>query len=103
VIYLEDPRSALPVSEDPDRQTWFEAPRGADPLAVADQLGRPMAILRMGARLPDYAAGPDLGFLFGCPPLVRYEPDVKVLPQPPKGRATDANWSPAAARENRPG
>jgi hypothetical protein len=102
VIYLEDPRSALPVREDPDRQTWFEAPRGADPLAMADQLGRPMAILRMGARLPDYSTGPDMGFLFGCPPIERYEPDVKILPQPPKSDRTGANWSPAAIRENRP-
>ena len=103
VIYLEDPRSALPVSEGPDGQTWFEAPRGADPLAVADQLGRPMAILRMGARLPDYTTGPDAGFLFGCPPVQKYEPDVKILPQPPKGDPADARWSPAATRENRPG
>ena len=102
VIYLEDPRSALPVREDPDRQTWFEVPRGADPLAVADQLGRPMAILRMGARLPDYTSGPDPRFLFGCPPLQRYEPGVKILPQPPKGDPTGAHRSPAATRENRP-
>jgi hypothetical protein len=102
VIYLEDPRSALPISEDPDRQTWFEAPPGADPLAVADQLGRPMAILRMGARLPDYTTGPDPSFLFGCPPLERYEPDVKVLPQPPRANSTGARRSPAATRENWP-
>ena len=102
VIYLEDPRSALPVSEDPDHQAWFEAPRGADPLAVADQLGRPMAILRMGARLPDYTMGPDSVFLFGSPPLERYAPEVDVLPPPPAD-ATDADRSPAATRENRQG
>ena len=102
VIYLEDPRAALPISEDPDQQTWFEAPRGADPLAVADQLGRPMAILRMGARLPDYTTGPDPGFLFGCPPLERYQPDVRVSPQPPKGDPANPLRSPAATRENRP-
>ena len=103
VIYLEDPRSALPVREDPDRQAWFEAPRGADPLAVADQLGRPMAILRMGARLPDYTTGPDPGFLFGCPPLQRYEPQAEVLPQSSKGDAANARRLPASTTENRPG
>ncbi len=103
VIYLEDPRRALPIAEGPDGQTWFEAPRGADPLAVADRLGRPMAILRMGARLPDYTTGPDMGFLFGCPPVEKYEPDVKVLPRPPKGDAASARRSPTATRENRPG
>ena len=101
VIYLEDPRSALPVREDPDRQTWFEVPRGADPLAVADQLGRPMAILRLGARLPDHTTAPSMGFLFGCPPFERYDPGVKILPQPPKGDRTGAHRSPAATRENR--
>ena len=53
VIYLEDPRNALPVRDDPQEQTWFEAAPGQDPLAVADGLGRPVAILRMGGRLPD--------------------------------------------------
>jgi hypothetical protein len=90
VIYLEDPRSALPVAEDPTRQSWFEAGPKHDPLAVADQLGRPMAILRMGARLPDYATGPDMSFLFGCPPLERYGPGVKVLPRPPKVKPAGA-------------
>lgn len=90
VIYLEDPYTALPVPEDPSRQSWFEAGPGHDPLAVADQLGRPMAILRMGARLPDHAMGPDMSFLFGCPPLKRYEPGVKVLPRPPKVKPAGA-------------
>lgn len=72
VIYLEDPRSALPVSDDPQAQNWFEAGPGRDPLAMADVLGRPVAILRLGARLPDTDRGPDADFLFGCPPFVEY-------------------------------
>jgi hypothetical protein len=95
VIYLEDPERALPLPELPGFQRYFEVARDQDPLEVADQLGRPMAILRMGSRTPDYA-GPDAAFLFGCPPVapapqvldpaVRAETDnsglEEVTPQP---------------------
>jgi hypothetical protein len=67
VIYLEDPQLALPVASSPEHQNWFETPPGRDPLAMADELGRPVAILRLGARLPDGIGGPDARFLFGCP------------------------------------
>ncbi|MEX2091951.1 MAG: hypothetical protein WD971_04695, partial [Pirellulales bacterium] len=64
VIYLENPNQALPVDEPKDEQPWVEAPRGADPLVVADELGRPMAILRIGARVP---SGSSTSF-DACPP-----------------------------------
>ena len=58
---------------------------GRDPLAVADELGRPVAILRLGARLPDYPQGPDAQFLFGCQPLERYPPGEEAsTPEPQK-------------------
>jgi len=72
VIYLEDPQNALPTPENLQDQNWFEAPPGQDPLAVADALGRPMAILRMGARLPSDRQGPDGAFFYGSPPFVDY-------------------------------
>ncbi len=68
VIYLEDPRHALPVRQVDKSQNWFDAAPGQDPLAVADGLGRPVAILRLGARLPDL--GPDPFFFFGSPPFM---------------------------------
>ncbi len=80
VIYLENPKAALPVREDPQGQGWFEAPPGSDPLAMADALGRPVAILRLGARMPDHVSGPDMRFLFGCPPLVLYPPQAEIAP-----------------------
>jgi hypothetical protein len=84
VIYLEDPRDALPIRDDPRQQTWFEAAPGQDPLAIADSLGRPVAILRLGGRIPDANAGPDPQFFFGCPPFVDYPnpppPVEKPLP-----------------------
>jgi len=95
VIYLEDSRAALPVSHDRREQDWHEAPVGADPLAIADQLGRPVAILRLGGRLPDPGAGPDPKFLYGCPPLVKFPrvelapPQVPAAPAPRTTRAAE--------------
>lgn len=95
VIYLEDPKAALPGKHDPREQDWFEAPPGADPLAIADQLGRPVAILRLGARLPDPGSGPDPDFLFGCPPIMKYSrPEVTILPPPPVSSPASAGGKP---------
>ncbi len=49
VIYLEDPRHALPARQIDKSQNWFDTAPGQDPLTVADGLGRPVAILRLGA------------------------------------------------------
>ncbi len=74
VIYLEDPRTALPRREDPAQQRYFEVGPGQDPLEVADGLGRPMAILRIGSRVPEL--DPATGrFLFDSPPWMRF-PEV---------------------------
>ena len=78
VIYVEDPCGALPASENPQRQTWFDVAPGQDPLAVADGLGRPVAILRLGARLPDQ--GTDPTFFFGSPPWVECPPQQACPP-----------------------
>lgn len=76
VVYVEDPKTALPVSEkEAGGQQWFEARPTDDPLVLADQLGRPVAILRIGAR--------DTGALAtGCyaepTPLADANPDSSV-------------------------
>jgi len=72
VIYLEDVDAALPVAQKPGSMDWFEAGVGQDPLAVADAMGRPVAILRLGARLPDDAENPGQAFLYNSPPFVKY-------------------------------
>jgi hypothetical protein len=51
VIYLETPDRALGVREEKDKQRYFEVDSSIDPLEVADRIGRPMAILRMGSRI----------------------------------------------------
>ncbi|MBN2023709.1 MAG: hypothetical protein JW809_13060 [Pirellulales bacterium] len=86
VIYLEDPFRAVPIAEDTHGQPWFEAKPGDDPLAVADGLGRPVAILRIGARVPESGQGSDEQFLFGCPPF-EADPIPPALPAPPSGAA----------------
>jgi hypothetical protein len=101
VIYLEDPRLALPVRQDPSGQHWFEVGAGKDPLAEADALGRPVAILRLGARLPDNPESPDNKFLYGCPPYVQFvrmaQPQAAPGPQP-KAKSVP---TPAVRREGK--
>ncbi len=71
VIYVEDPAQALPI-EQKDGVNWFEAQQGEDPLVTADTLGRPIAILRIGARRPPEMS-PDGVFSYGCPPIELYD------------------------------
>lgn len=77
VIYVEDPTQALPT--DQKGTAYFEANRCDDPLVVADVLGRPIAILRIGSRAPTDQA--DHGFSYGAPPVQFYDrPGPVVLP-----------------------
>ncbi len=93
VIYVEDPRNALPARENHQAQEWFEVKPGQDPLAVADALGRPVAILRMGGRLPATSQSPDPSFLFGCPPYVCFPSEVQKTAGKEKQRILSTNFS----------
>jgi hypothetical protein len=84
VIYLEDPNCALPVRDDPGAQSWFEVGPKRDPLATADALGRPVAILRLGARVPGRHESPEASFLFGCPPFAGLPPLEAAEPKEPQ-------------------
>jgi hypothetical protein len=82
VIYIEDPSLALPVRQQQGgEQPWMEARPGDDPLVAADSLGRPVAILRIGGRVPNDATV-DGG---ACPPpLILYNAyDACPLDCPP--------------------
>lgn len=80
VIYVEDPRNAVPMRDRPDHQRVYEARPHEDVLQVADQVGRPVAILRMGSRTPDI--DPSSGrFLFDCPSLLLYERPPQDAPR----------------------
>lgn len=61
VIYLERPQTAAVLEIDSGRLLTYDLPAAANLLDAADQLGRPVAILRLGGRLPDpHHAGNDL-------------------------------------------
>lgn len=98
VIYLEDPQRALPVMEQDSGPFWFDVRPNEDPLAVADSLGRPLAIIRLGGRVPLPEEENDPRFLFGSPPLRVFPPKVKLLPSPPPIQGESAA-TPSANRE----
>ena len=52
VIYLEDPEVALPRGGKATEQPYFDVSASEDPVRTAEGLGRPMAILRIGSRVP---------------------------------------------------
>lgn len=85
VVYVEDPAQALPGAQQPGEQLWHDVGPQANPLEVADQLGRPVAIVRYGSRTPDEGQGPDMQFLFGCPPwrFIATTPDAEAAAVPP--------------------
>jgi hypothetical protein len=80
VIYIEDPQLAIPIAEKtPSSTRWLEVEPGGDPLVTADSLGRPIAILRMGGRVPD-AGGVDESFNFCAEPPMVYDAAATTAP-----------------------
>lgn len=53
IVYLEDPDASRMQIHDGIHQPTFELKPGADLLSTADLMGRPMAIVRIGSRLPE--------------------------------------------------
>ncbi|MDR0327870.1 MAG: DUF11 domain-containing protein [Planctomycetaceae bacterium] len=86
VIYLENPHHALPIQTSNDEQLSHDI-QGGDPVAAAATQGLPVAIVRIGGRVPpqDAANGmlrPD--FCFGSPPWIlnrTIAPEQIPLPQ----------------------
>lgn len=72
VIYLENPKTALPYRQAADDQPFFDVPFSADAYEVAESMGRPMAILRIGSRHP-IPTGNNGGFAFYSPPVETYD------------------------------
>ena len=89
VIYLENPRTAIPNAFEPGTQPWFEVQPGEDPVVTADSLGRPVAIMRLGSRRP-MDDDPSDAFTYQSPPIQLFgdpkpgpEGGVMVPIQPP--------------------
>lgn len=78
VVYLEDNEVASPISDEPGTQRVLDVAGSENALQVADGLGRPMAILRIGSRVPSDLQSDLTGFLYGCPPW------MPLLPVPNK-------------------
>lgn len=79
VIYLEDQQSAAPLPSTADNAQAIDVAHYQDPLEIADRLGRPVAILRIGSLAPP--ASPELlpQFYFGYPtwaPIFQPEPST---------------------------
>lgn len=76
VIYLENPDTALPHRHREDQQPFIDVGGGEDPLRASEKLGRPMAILRVGSRVPMPS---DRMAQFGF-----HAPTPRILPEPQK-------------------
>ena len=70
VIYLEDSELADPIAVQPNTQAVLDVGPMDNALKSADQLGRPVAILRIGSRVPANLQGDLTDFLYGCPPWI---------------------------------
>jgi hypothetical protein len=81
VIYLEDSEIAAPVSYPAGQRPSVTVAAHENALQRADQMGRPVAILRIGSRVPSAGAFDMNGFLYGCPPWspLTATPDRKQL------------------------
>ncbi len=103
VVYLEDPHRALPTRQPDGQQEWFEAGEGEDPLDVARTLGRPMAILRIGGRVPGQS-GPTPQFMYGSPPWIPFEIQQRPaeLRAPVPARPMPEGAAPEEAAEEQP-
>ena len=67
VIYLEDPGTAVPLVELESGLPPAEVSAMLDPMHVADALGRPVAILRIGSLAPPRQPAAMNQFFFGYP------------------------------------
>jgi hypothetical protein len=93
VIYLEDPGTAVPLPETPDSARAFDIPGSQDPLAVADTLGKPVAILRLGSVTPPTAEALLPQFFLGYPPWLpaMIQPTPEVVSTENPAPSSDAN------------
>lgn len=85
VVYVEDPTLAIPLAEAGySRQRAWDVEDRQDPLAVADSLGRPIAIVRLGSKAPG-PEGPDEVFLFDSPAVQHLGPNPTLaFPHEPR-------------------
>lgn len=74
VIYLEHGDMVIPHRHSPDSQPTFDVGASEDPLRASQSLGRPMAILRIGSRVPLNGNVADTIQTIGPVPILLPEP-----------------------------
>ena len=84
VIFLEQPNLAPPREQTSPIPTP-DYPSSVNILAEADQVGRPMAILRLGSRVP-WAGGADAGFFGPGTPVYIPKANEQVTEPTPTGQ-----------------
>jgi hypothetical protein len=67
VIFLEDPQTAVPLQQTPMTNRPVDIAENQDALEVADRLGRPVAIVRIGSVAPPRTPALMPSFFFGFP------------------------------------
>ncbi|MDR0392243.1 MAG: hypothetical protein LBH59_10085 [Planctomycetaceae bacterium] len=77
VIYLENPKAALPIRNENEQQLTTEAKPNEDPLRIANNLGKPVAIIQLGGRIPTNSNFVDYFFFHGSPPLMIFNKGQK--------------------------
>jgi len=97
VVYLEQPQWAVMLPVDPGQTRNLDLPNSQNLLDAADQLGRPVAILRLGGRTPDPHNPYD--DLLGPPPPIRFAPAAATPPgtEPPSAASFGAGASAAGS------
>ncbi len=89
VIYLENPRNTLPDARTTRNQAFMDGGPGQDPIRMAEKFGRPMAIVRIGSRIPDQQELD--GFGFGTPPIQWFQrPPADPVPANQTGAQSTA-------------
>lgn len=73
VIYLENPQTALPVRGDLGVQISTDVSGGTNPITVAATMGQPVAVVRMGGRIPNTLGVTDPAFFHGSPPWIAFD------------------------------
>jgi hypothetical protein len=80
VIYLENPQTALPIRGGIGQQITTEAKPNEDPMLIAHNLGKPVAVIQLGGRVPTNRSFADAFFFHGSPPWM-YLNKIKKEPQ----------------------
>ena len=85
VVFVENSANAMNVdASESNRELVLDVPQTVDPVVAASTRGRPLAIIRIGARAPLAAPAQDDPFFFGLPP-VEFKPvsaEVSAVVEP---------------------